>query len=86
MPRNITRPRLLAAAARAGAGLYRRDRDLPRLGLGAARRGGAALVAALRSAEADCEDQRRAGSVTYSLERHVGLLAALFAEMKTARA
>ena len=86
MTLKLTRPRLMTRAARAGAESYRRERDLkrflPKLGLGKKRD---AVVAAIRAAEEACEAERRIGAATYSLERHIGLLSALFAEMKTAR-
>jgi hypothetical protein len=74
----LARPRLLAAAGRAGAAAYRRERDLA--GLlpgGAASRG---VVAALAQAEAACDAARRALSPAYSPTRHVKLLSALIAE------
>lgn len=86
MATKLTRPRLMIRAARAGAEAYKRERDLkrflPKLGSGKRRD---ALVAAIRAAEEACEADRRTGAATYSLERHIGLLSALFAEMKTAR-
>ncbi|MEM7547297.1 MAG: DUF6477 family protein [Pseudomonadota bacterium] len=86
MSLTLRRPRLLARAARAGATLYNRDRDLGRLVPKAAYKTGRKnLMAALTSAEASCEAERTLGSATYSIQRHIGLLAALFAEAKTAR-
>lgn len=83
----ISRPKLLARAAKAGSAMYKRDRDLarllPRL-LG--QTGGGRIVEGLRAAEAACEDDRKAGAATYSLSRHVGLLAALVAETRLALA
>lgn len=82
---SISRPKLLARAAKAGANMYRRERDLARLSprlltlTGAGR-----IVEGLREAEAACEDDRKAGAATYSLSRHVGLLAALVAETRAA--
>lgn len=76
----LVRPRLLAAAARAGAALYRRDRDLAgALPGGATGRG---LVAALTAAEAAADADRRAHAPGYSVSRHVRLLAALLAESR----
>jgi hypothetical protein len=75
----ISRPKLLARAARAGAGLYRRDRDLPAgLKLGA----GKNLVAALTAAEEAYDAERRAMAPSYSPARHVKLLSALLAEAR----
>ncbi len=83
----LTRPRLLTKAARAGAAAYRRERDLsrvlPKVGSGARRR---RIIAALTAAEEACESERRTRSMTYSPQRHVGLLAALFAECRAAEA
>lgn len=83
----LTRPKLLARAAKAGAGMYRRERDLaklmPRL---LAQTASARIIEGIRMAEAACEEDRRAGAATYSLARHVGLLAALVAETRTAAA
>ena len=83
----LSRPRLMTRAAQSGAALYRRERDLKRFlpKLGAARRR-SAIIEAITRAELACEDERRAGVATYSLERHIGLLSALFAEARGARA
>lgn len=80
----LVRPRLLAAAAMAGAAMYRRERDLAgALPGGAAGRG---LIAALRAAEAAADADRRAHAPGYSVSRHVKLLAALLAETRPAGA
>lgn len=73
----LARPRLLADAARAGAAVYRRERDLPSGIAGATGRG---LVAALIAAEAACDADRRAAAPGYSPARHVRVFAALLAE------
>jgi hypothetical protein len=80
----LIRPRLLASAARAGAALYRRERDLPAALPGAA--GGRNVVGKLREAEAQADEARRAGAPGYSVARHVKLLSALLAEMALTRA
>ncbi len=80
----LSRPRLLAAAARAGAVLYRRERDLAGLMLAGAK--GRGLVAALAVAEAAADADRRAVAPTYSPARHVKLLSALIAEARDAAA
>lgn len=81
MSRTLTRPKLLTRAARAGAALYERERDLnyllPRL-LGP--RSAARVVGEIVAAEEACEIARKAGAASYSLRRHISLLAALFAE------
>ena len=78
LPR-LSRPRLLARAARAGMAQYRRERDLAGL---LKARGGERLVEALIAAEAACDAQRRAQSPAYSVTRHVKLLTALLAEAR----
>ncbi len=80
LPQPIRRPKLLARAAAAGARIYRRERDLSRLLPKMFNLAGPALEAALAAAEAGCESERRACAATYSVSRHVGLLAALLAE------
>lgn len=77
LPR-LSRPRLLVRAARIGASLYERERDLHAAlpGLVSHR----AVVPALAAAEAACDAERRAGAPGYSAARHVKLLAALLAE------
>jgi hypothetical protein len=80
---SISRPKLLAHAAKSGADIYRQERDLgrllPRL---LSQTAAGRIVEGLRAAEAACEDDRKAGAATYSLARHVGLLAALVAETR----
>lgn len=80
----IRRPRLLNRAARAGAAVYRRDRDLARLLPKVF--GQRVVLPAIIAAEAVCENERRGGVATYSVARHVSLLAALVAESGAARA
>ena len=81
----IKRPRLMNRAAKAGAAFYRRERDLkrflPKLALSRRRD---AIIAAITNAEQDCEEERKSGAASYSLERHIGLLTALFAESRAA--
>lgn len=79
MTQSIRRPRLLSRAARAGAPLYKRERDLSRL-LPKFIGKGAGVLQAIRAAEAICENERRAGAASYSISRHVSLLSALVAE------
>jgi hypothetical protein len=79
----LVRPRLLAAAARAGAAMYRRERDLAGLLGGGV--GGRTVIAKLVEAEAQADANRRAQCPTYSASRHVRLLSALMAEMAAAR-
>lgn len=83
MSRTVTRPRILTRAARAGAALYRRDRDLSRIMPKLVQRKGKdAVVGAIAAAEAHCESERVQGAATYSLSRHINLLSALIAEAK----
>jgi hypothetical protein len=74
----LSRPRLLAAAARLAAAQYRREKDLAGLipGGAAARD----VAGALQVAESACEDDRRAQAPRYVPARHVRLLGALIAE------
>lgn len=83
LPR-LARPRLLARAARIGASLYERERDLPAALPGIVSR--RALVPTLAAAEAACDAERRAGAPSYNPGRHVKLLAALLAEASAAAA
>ena len=78
----LSRPRILTRAAKAGASLYRRERDLAKIAplLFARARGRKWVVEDLVEAEAECEVERRSGAANYSIERHISLLAALFAE------
>lgn len=86
MTLKLSRPGLMTRAARAGAAVYRRERDLkrflPKIGLSRRRD---VILAAIRAAEENCEAERRSGAASYSLERHIGLLSALFAEASAAR-
>ena len=88
MSLKLYRPRILTRAAKAGAEMYRRERDLarvaPRVFAKATRK--SPVVADLAAAEAECEAERKEGAVTYSIGRHISLLAALFAEARAAQA
>lgn len=83
-----TRPRLLLRAARLGAALYRRERDLPRLLPGCTPAGRRARDVADRLVplEAALDAQRRARAPEWSAGRHVAALAALLAERAAAEA
>ena len=84
MPLKLSRPRILTCAAKAGASLYVRERDLARVAPGVFAKASrtSPVVADLIAAEAECEVARKEGSATYSIERHISLLAALFAEAR----
>lgn len=80
---NLRRPRLLMRAARFGLGDYRRDRDLRRLvrcGLSPED-----TVPSLMSVEAELEETRLAGDMSYSVARHIEVLIALLAEAQLLR-
>ncbi|WP_340108599.1 DUF6477 family protein [Pikeienuella sp. HZG-20] len=81
MTDTIRRPRLLSRAARAGAALYQRDRDLARI-LPKMFGKDVGVLPAIMAAEAHCETERRAGAATYSVAHHVSLLSALVAESR----
>lgn len=80
------RPRLLMAAARHGAALYARERDLKVLlpAMATTRRKAADVAARLAPIEEELERRRRMGAPDYSVRRHVGLLSALLAERRAA--
>ncbi len=80
----LRRPRLLVTAARYKLASYRRDRDLPRLlKIAFPGRQGRCLGRLLR-AESEINHARLTGCATYSIARHIELLAALMDE-STAR-
>lgn len=83
----LRRPRLLMRAARIGAGLYRRERDLRALlpAMASSRRRAVDVAARLRPLEADLDAARRDGRPGYSPARHVAALSALLAEGRAAR-
>ena len=87
MPIKLVRPSILTRAGKAGARLYDRGRDLPRVipRLTTRRMPQSAMLQEIADAEATCEAERLSGAATYSIERHVSLLAALFAEGGAAR-
>lgn len=80
-PGLLRRPRLLARAAREGARMYRRDRDLRASlpGMTGPRKG-VDIVSRLLGVEAQIEAERVSGAYSYSPMRHVGVLSALVAE------
>ena len=81
---SLRRPRLLIRAARFGIADYDRRRALPRLVDIACGAENAKILDALLLAEADAENQRRAGFATYSIARHIELLVALMVESRQA--
>jgi hypothetical protein len=80
-PGLLRRPRLLARAAREGARMYRRERDLRTSlpGMTGPRKG-VDIVSRLLGIEAQIEAERVSGAYSYSPMRHVGVLSALVAE------
>lgn len=78
----IRRPRLIVQAARIASATYRRDRDLARL-LKAQPAGSEPVnIRRLSDIESDLDQSRRAQDSTYSISRHVEVLAALLAELQ----
>lgn len=86
----LIRPRLMIEAARAGARLYQRARDLPGALAGghplAPSASPGVILARLSEIEWACEDLRRSRSPAYRPGRHVQVLSALLAEAANARA
>jgi len=84
----LIRPRLMIEAARKGARLYQRARDLPGALAGGqpASASPGAILNRLTETELACEEQRRNRSPAYRPGRHVQVLAALLAEAAMARA
>ena len=80
------RPGLLMRAARYGAGLYRRERDLRALlpAMATSRRRARDVAARLAMVESELATRRRAGAPAYSVRKHVGILSALLAERRDA--
>ena len=76
----MSRPKILVRTATIGARFYRRSRDLPGAVPGLIGQPAGSIVSRLVEAEAQCEEDRRARSVTYRPGKHVQVLAALLAE------
>lgn len=76
----LRRPKLLADAARHGARLYKRKRDLKRLIGVRSFRKHEHLLDLLVQTEMNLDEDRRAKAETYSVTRHVLALSALVAE------
>ncbi len=76
----LRRPKMLIRAARIGSSDFRRDRDLKRLlRIISVPKPGKSMTRLL-ALEQDLEETRRAGDATYSISKHVEILAALIAE------
>lgn len=80
---NLRRPRLLMRAARFGLGDYRRERDLRRIVRCSL--SPEDTVPSLMSVEAELEETRLAGDMSYSVARHIEVLIALLAEAQLLR-
>ena len=80
--RRLHRPNLLIRAARFAVDDYRRDRDLPRLILSDAPSGPAPALIELLEIERSMNEDRKEGAATYSLARHILMLAAIMAEAR----
>ncbi|NOX73085.1 MAG: hypothetical protein GXP03_05530 [Alphaproteobacteria bacterium] len=76
----LRRPRILIRAARIAASEYRRDRDLKRLLRAGKLPNPGKTMPRLLAMEQDIEATRQAGHATYSITKHVEILAALVAE------
>ncbi len=82
----LRRSQLLIRAARIGVHNYHRDRDIKRI-LKTSRAPTPKIgMARLLTIEGDLETDRRAGTTTYSISRHVEILAALIAEAQLLKA
>ena len=77
----IKRPRLLLQAARIAVKSYRRERDLTRLLKHSEMGDDTQNLARLSALEGDLDLSRRDRHTTYSVSRHVEVLAALLAEL-----
>ncbi|MCA8868009.1 MAG: hypothetical protein KDA67_05120 [Rhodobacteraceae bacterium] len=77
---SLRRPKLLIRAARIGSANYRRERDLRRLIKSQSLPKPGSGLTMLMAMEQDLEVTRKTGNATYSISRHVEILAALIAE------
>lgn len=79
--KSLRRPKTLIKAARYGATRYQRDRDLRRIGAELKSTPQRARLADwLLAEEQTLEDTRTGGDGTYSVQRHITVLAALIVE------
>lgn len=76
----LRRPKLLIRAARIGSANYRRERDLRRLIKSQSLPKPGKGLTMLMAMEQELEVIRKTGNATYSISRHVEILAALIAE------
>lgn len=82
----LDRPRLLVEAARHGAAQYQRRRDLRRMLRVAIPANAERALAKLIPMEADLERRRIGDGRSYSVARHVDILAALMCEARDLKA
>ena len=78
----LRRPKLLIRTARFGSAEFQRDRDLKRLLKAASLPRPGMGMPRLLALEQDLEENRQTGNATYSISRHVEILAALMTEAK----
>lgn len=78
----LRRPRLLMQAARHGLQDYSRTRDLRRLTQSLDTPTPVEALPALIAREAELEETRRTGDMSYSFVRHIDLLIAILAEAR----
>ncbi|MEM7177160.1 MAG: DUF6477 family protein [Pseudomonadota bacterium] len=82
----MSRPTLLVRAAKTGARMYRRERDLPGAVPGLLQKPENSILPQLIATEQRCEAARRAKSPAYLIGHHVQVLAALLAERSQVKA
>lgn len=78
---NLTRPKLLIRAARSGVQEYRRAKDLKGIAGVSQSASGVYLLDQLFAAEALLEEARHENDASYSIRKHVRVLAALMVEV-----
>jgi len=84
--KKLRRSQILIRAARIGVLNYRRDRDIKRILRTTKAPAPKTGMVRLLTIERDLETDRRAGNTTYSITRHVEILAALIAEAQLLKA
>lgn len=77
---NLSRPKLLIRAARAGLGSYRRNQVLKTLPGIPLQSTGNTLINALLALETKLDGERRSACVGYRVQNHIAVLTALIAE------
>ncbi|MBU2962268.1 hypothetical protein KO516_15880 [Citreicella sp. C3M06] len=82
---SLRRPRLLVRTARIGADDYRREKHLRRILPGLAPGRSGPVLMRLIEIEASLDASRRASDASYSVARHVEVLAAMLGEARLMR-